>query len=229
MNADPVSQLHYLLAAGNLRGALRHLNDMSPYRFTALYRFGENDLQNLLLIDRQHAAAPTLEPVPVDDSYCTYVQRSRDAFIVEDAASDVRVEAHPKRPVVQAYCGIPLRDANGTLFGTICHFDFEPVPASDHVLALMREVATALDPAAAQAAEATAIEGRVALLGGMLELLADSYEERDGALAAFEDYAAPLREIARARLSAVQADGLDARLLALADALRARPVSQPPG
>ena len=46
---------------------------------------------------------------------------------MEDADLDGRVVDHPKRPVVKAYCGVPIPRTDGSIFGTICHFDFDPV------------------------------------------------------------------------------------------------------
>jgi GAF domain-containing protein len=70
------------------------------------------------------ASSPALE---VRDSYCVFVRDTRQSFTVEDAPRDDRVAGHPKQQTVRSYCGIPLMDRDGNLFGTICHFDYDAV------------------------------------------------------------------------------------------------------
>jgi GAF domain-containing protein len=45
---------------------------------------------------------------------------------------------------VRSYCGVPLVDDDGHMFGTICHFDYGPLPISDDSVALMEAVAPLL-------------------------------------------------------------------------------------
>lgn len=54
------------------------------------------------------------------------------------------MSGHPKQNVVQSYCGIPLMDDDGKLFGTICHFDFEPLPFGEAEVLLLEDVAPLL-------------------------------------------------------------------------------------
>jgi GAF domain-containing protein len=51
------------------------------------------------------------------------------------------VQGHPKQKVVQSYCGISLIDENGELFGTLYHFDFQPILFSDEEAFLLDDVA----------------------------------------------------------------------------------------
>jgi len=79
--------------------------------------------------------------IPVMISYCVFVRNRRSTFTIADSLQDDRVRDHPKRQEVQSYCGVPLRDVNGEMFGTICHFDFRPIPISDANVELMEAVA----------------------------------------------------------------------------------------
>ena len=78
-------QLRFLLAAGKMRHALELLNLLSTCRFTALYRFDQANLQNLVLIDRERADAPLMDTIPTGDSYCAFVQASGATFVVENS------------------------------------------------------------------------------------------------------------------------------------------------
>jgi GAF domain-containing protein len=81
---------------------------------------------------------------PVLESYCIYVRRSASTFTTADSENDERVSGHPKQNTVRSYCGIPLVNEDGSLFGTICHFDFEPMPFSDDEVLLLEDVAPLL-------------------------------------------------------------------------------------
>lgn len=186
-------QLRFLLSKGRIRDALALLNSLTSYRFTALFRFADPGLDNLVLFDRTNDGAPRLESIPVGDSYCTYVRDLHDAFVVEDSLDDVRVERHPKRQTVHSCCGVPLVDANGRMFGTICHFDFDAVPGSDDSVALLREVAAYLDPRQVERTAAGEVEIRIDALRGMLALLLETSTSDQEAIEAFEEYARPLR------------------------------------
>ncbi|HET7228378.1 MAG TPA: GAF domain-containing protein [Longimicrobium sp.] len=133
-----------ILQSEGVRPALRYLNGQSAHRFTAVFRFEGGTLRNLHMIDRDDPAVERCADQPVLESYCIYVRRTAQTFITADSANDERVEGHPKQNVVQSYCGIPLMEEDGTLFGTICHFDFEPLPFGDDEVMLLEDVAPLL-------------------------------------------------------------------------------------
>lgn len=213
------SQLRFLLTAGKVRDALVLLNTLSTYRFTALYRFDAADLHNLVLVDRENSSAPLMETIPVGQSYCEFVLASREAFVLEDSSLDHRVVDHPKRPMVRSYCGVPLRDAQGIVFGTLCHFDFEATDVPQNALALMEEVASYLDPALAVDALAEGFDHRIDVLRGMLELIFVASTDRQSADDAFEEYAAPIRDGARIQLPADRCSAVESKLRRLKDKL----------
>lgn len=233
MSAGPEfrEQLRFLLSKGRVREALALLNSQTPYRFTALFRFGGTGLDNLVLYDRDNAGAPRLATIPVGDSYCTYVRDLHDAFLVEDSLGDPRVEGHPKRREVRAYCGMPLYGAGGELFGTICHFDFEAVAAPGDALDMLAEVAACLDPRQAEETASGELSVRIEALRSMLALLAEVSPSEHEAVEAFEEYARPIRDGA-ARLAGTRQAQLDAHVNALLAELRAtmrtaRPAASP--
>lgn len=135
-----VARFREILGTEGVRPALHYLNGQSAHRFTAVFRFEGGTLRNLHMIDREDHTVERCADQPVLDSYCIYVRRTAEKFITGDSTRDDRVSGHPKQNVVQSYCGIPLMEEDGTLFGTICHFDFEPVPFGDDEVLLLEDV-----------------------------------------------------------------------------------------
>ncbi|MDQ3040451.1 MAG: EAL domain-containing protein, partial [Pseudomonadota bacterium] len=137
-------QLRTIVAEQGARAGLVHLNGLTEHRFTALYRFDGDTLHNAVFYDRENPSATSSESIPVLASYCVFVRDSNAPFHTDCAADDDRLGDHPKRNVIQSYCGVPLRDSDGTMFGTICHFDFAPGRISQENLELMEDIAPAL-------------------------------------------------------------------------------------
>src|ERR1700694_5916980 len=136
------------LKADGLWAAMRWLNDRVPYRFTAIFAFYGDMLRNICLIDKQNQKITKCSDQPITESYCMYIHRSSERFVVEEALLDGRVAVHPKRRSVQCYYGIPLFDSKGKMLGTVCHFDSMPIRVTE-------AVAEALDDLAPLIAQAT--------------------------------------------------------------------------
>ena len=136
--------LKAVLRAGDLRGAVMFLNSLTTHRFTSLFRFDGEVLRNVVFFDRENPEQGAVEDMPVAASYCVFVRDGARTFTVPDAAGDARVDGHPKQPVFRAYCGVPLLDEQGRMFGTICHFDFAPRDISAENVALMEAIAPLL-------------------------------------------------------------------------------------
>lgn len=139
-----VHQVRVTLRVEGVRPALELLNRASAHRFTALFRFEGETLRNLHLIDRDDPSVQRCPDMPVLESYCVYVRDTAGRFLVERSLEDARVEGHPKQRSVQSYCGLPLFDGRGELFGTICHFDFEPIPFTEDEVIVLDEIAAEL-------------------------------------------------------------------------------------
>ena len=148
-----LGQLRAILRDHGIRAALIFLNGLTEHRFTALYRFDKETLRNIYFFDRENPSQDSTPDIPVMASYCVFVRNRRSTFATPDSLQDDRVEGHPKRQIVQSYCGVPLRDVNGEMFGTICHFDFRPIPISDENIELMEAVAPLLKRSVPQAAQ----------------------------------------------------------------------------
>jgi GAF domain-containing protein len=63
---------------------------------------------------------------------------------VEDALADARTLDHPKREALRAYCGVPLLRSDGTLFGTVCHYDERPHPVDPATVVALAQLAARL-------------------------------------------------------------------------------------
>lgn len=142
--SDAVARFRETLRSEGVRPALELLNEVSSHRFTAVFLFDGGTLRNLHLIDREDRSVERSPDVPVLDSYCLYVRDTARQFMTEHALTDARVDGHPKQKVVQSYCGYPLQDVHGELLGTICHFDYSPVPFDEGEIYLLERVAPLL-------------------------------------------------------------------------------------
>jgi GAF domain-containing protein len=121
-----IEGLERILKDGSLREALIYLNTHSRYRYTSIYRFDDNLLHSLFFYDRERPETLTQENIPIADSYCVIIQRTLENFATSNAPKDPRTEGHPNQEVMRSYVGVPLKNRNGDLFGTICHFDHAP-------------------------------------------------------------------------------------------------------
>ncbi len=136
-----LNQFRSILIEDGIRAALMFLNSLTDHRFTALYRFDDEVVRNLYFFDRQNPDVELSTDVPMMASYCVFVRNSGQPLIISDAPQDLRLEGHVARHEVQSYCAIPLLDMGGRMFGTICIFDYIPLPIEDGVVELMESIA----------------------------------------------------------------------------------------
>ena len=139
-----------------MRTLLGLLNGGTPYRYTSILRFDGDRLESVWTLDRQEEGADTFPlDLPVEASYCGLVRDEGAPFVTADALVDPRVEKHPKRAVLRSYCGVPIYRPDGSMFGTLCHYDADPHPVEDGTIAAMQRIAALLGPVLPVAAEAT--------------------------------------------------------------------------
>ena len=140
-NKSALSELNSVFSAKGTRGAIAYLNSLTDHRFTSLYRFDADMLRSVIFYDREHPDMLTCEDISVLASYCVFVRDSGAMFTTHEARCDTRLTNHPKQHTVQAYCGVPLLNQNGKMFGTICHFDFQPRHTADADVELLEYMA----------------------------------------------------------------------------------------
>ncbi len=193
-NSETLEQIQFLIAEGRFKEAMETLNQIGPYRFTALFRIAGDDLHNLVIYDKQAQGAPLLHSMQLSDSYCVFVKNQKDAFIVSDSENDRRVVDHPKRPVVHSYCGVPIMGMSGQVFGTLCHFDYDPIDDDGSSLEWLKAVSELFNPTRSAEMLARGVQPKVDALEAVSMLLGETSISTDEAIAAFEEYARPVRE-----------------------------------
>lgn len=85
-----------------------------------------------------------LRETPREWAFCKHALASGEAFVVGDATLDARFAANPlvtRAPHVRFYAGVPLEDAQGRRFGTLCVLDREPRRLRERELRALRELA----------------------------------------------------------------------------------------
>lgn len=132
------------LASSGLRPALAYLLSLTDYRFIAIFRFEDGQANAAVYVDRENPEVMGVPEVPEQASYCCFVRDAGGVFMTADSMQDPRLEQHPKRPTLRAYCGVPVMDAEGTMMGTLCHYDVVPREPEQIDLELMMQVASAL-------------------------------------------------------------------------------------
>lgn len=138
------AQLAATLRAGGIEAGVRLLNARVPHRYTGIYRLAGNVLQCQALYDKQHEVMPELlAAVPLEDSFCQFVLRDQ-GFQTGDARDDVRLSGHRYQQVILSYHGVPLLDASGALYGSLCHFDFQGLPLTDDEFENMKQASRLL-------------------------------------------------------------------------------------
>ena len=157
-NDKAVAELRTIVGMHGLRAGLIFLNGLAGHRFSALYQFADQTLRNLYFYDRENPEIESADEIPVTASYCVFLRDTGGLFHTSDALRDDRVRSHPKREQIQAYCGVPVFDTAGTVFGSVCHFDLEPRVIADVDVDLMEAFAVLLrdDPGVRARAQAAA-------------------------------------------------------------------------
>jgi GAF domain-containing protein len=136
--------LRAALSRGGPDAALEYLNQGVPHRYTAMYRFDGELLRNVLLCDKLEQVRPDfLLAVPFKHSFCQFVLRDQ-AFRTEDSRQDKRLDGHPYQGVVISYHSVPLTTDDGSLWGTLSHFDMQRRDLSDDEFHLLESAARLL-------------------------------------------------------------------------------------
>jgi GAF domain-containing protein len=139
------ARLDALLRHDGVRGVLAALNERTRFRFTGVYRLDPPMLRNICLFDREN---PTLclagDINTLAETYCAITGATAHPLVIADAPTDDRVVGHAARRSVQSYVGVPVRRADGSAWGTLCHFDGRPRLAPDGEVAVLERAAALL-------------------------------------------------------------------------------------
>ncbi|MCX7279809.1 MAG: GAF domain-containing protein [Burkholderiales bacterium] len=137
-------QFAQTLESKGAREALAYILSLSAYRFIGVFRFQDGKATAALHYDRENPSVTSSAEVPDTATYCCYVRESKGLFTVANALDDARLESHPARNAVLAYCGIPVMDPDGQLLGTLCHYDVVPRDPDTLDIELLLQVASRL-------------------------------------------------------------------------------------
>ncbi len=133
-----------LLAAEGVRAALYSLLRRTDYRYISIFRFKDGMATSAVHVDREDLSVQQAAEVADTATYCCYVRDSHGAFVTADALVDARTSLHVAREAIRAYCGIPIMDPEGTLIGTLCHYDVVPRDPEQLDLELLLQASSAL-------------------------------------------------------------------------------------
>ena len=144
MTKSSLEDLRAILETSGLRPALHFLNGRVPHRYTIVYRFDGEAFYGMCVVDKLREPVPALFiKVPFQDSFCQYTVAD-GAFKTNDTMRESRLAGHLHQVTVQSYCGLPLLDPAGALWGTFCHLDTAPQVMSEaeyeflqHAMALL--------------------------------------------------------------------------------------------
>jgi GAF domain-containing protein len=142
--AESFATFRRVLLAQGARAALAYLVGLSDYRFIGIWRFQDGRANAAVHYDRENPAQLTATEVADTATYCCYVRDSRGVFTTANSLLDPRVQDHPARGAVLAYCGVPIMDAEGALLGTLCHYDLQPRDPAQLDLELLLQAAAEL-------------------------------------------------------------------------------------
>jgi hypothetical protein len=120
------AELERCLADDGIWGALAYLNKRVTHRFTALHIKDVEVLKNVYVHDRDSPAAKPFMNVPVYETFCALVSATEQPLVINDATQDSRAIEAVQHAAIKAYCGLPLYRSDGSLFGTLCHYDYVP-------------------------------------------------------------------------------------------------------
>ncbi len=140
---EQLAQFMSAFDKGGLQGALQYLNARTTFRYTAIYRLDGQMMRNIALYDRQGEAPASLSEVPLGDSFCQFVIKHK-GFATGNSADDERLAGHPYQGLMNSYYGLPLSRKPGTIYGTFCHFDADPMLIPDGEIPLLEAVSTVL-------------------------------------------------------------------------------------
>ena len=141
VNAKLLSGFREALEEGGLSRAMRFLNQSVAYRFSAVYVFSGGTLRNICIIDKLESEVSKTDDIPIEESYCVFIKRTAKPFSVNDSLNDPRVDGHSKQQTIHSYYGLPLMGATGQLVGTLCHFDYDPMPLVEETVDFLDAVA----------------------------------------------------------------------------------------
>lgn len=125
----------------------------------ALISMVGDDEQYFVSQSRSSDAVSPSGRTPLSQSVCRTVVESGVPLVLHDLGTDERFVSHPARSElsVGAYCGVPIRDANGTVLGSFCVVDDERHEWSDATVGILESLAKVVSESLATSVDYTAL------------------------------------------------------------------------
>lgn len=144
MLKDQLVQFEHAVAEGGLRAGLQFLNLRVPHRCTVVYKVDGDNLEMVELVDKLgNPATAVPAPVQLSQSFCQ-ATLLYGQLVTSDSESDKRLDGKTYQGVIKSYVGLPLSHSRGTLFGTLCHYDFTEQPMDDDEFEFLQQAAVIL-------------------------------------------------------------------------------------
>ncbi len=134
-----------ILSTSGLRPALADVLSETDYRYIALFRLNGDRASSTIFYDRTQPDVLLAQEVSATASYCAFTRDAKQPFVTANSLADSRLDGHVSRESVRAYCGIPILTPEGEFLGTLCHYDDVPRDPTQVDMALMCEIASALE------------------------------------------------------------------------------------
>ena len=138
-----MEELLEILESRGLHETLRIFNSRTPHRFTGVCRFDGSLLRNEHLVDQFTPEIRRGEDIPMQHAYCALLRDAHETLEFNDARDDDRVDHDVGSPIV-SYCGVLIRNVDGTPFGTLCHYDVKPCQKRMSDVPLLEAITPAL-------------------------------------------------------------------------------------
>lgn len=123
------------------------MNRRVAHRCTVVYRVDGDNLEMVELVDKLGDPATAVPaPILLSQSFCQVALRDGE-LVTSDSTFDIRLDGKTYQGVIKSYVGLPLSHSRGTLFGTLCHYDFSEQPIDDDEFDFLQKAAAALSKA----------------------------------------------------------------------------------
>jgi GAF domain-containing protein len=134
-----------ILSTDGLRSALADVLVDTDYRYIALFRLNGDLASSAVFYDRFQPDVLLAPEVPATASYCAFTRDTKQPFVTANSLVDSRLDDHVSRESVRGYFGIPILTPEGEFLGTLCHYDVVPRDPTQVDMALMCEIASAVE------------------------------------------------------------------------------------
>lgn len=131
-----------VLRQQGVHAALGYLNARTPHRYTGVFRFDGHHSCNVVLFDRYDSTVRLGQDVPLAEAFCSLIGRQEPAIQIIDATLDPC--AWEVNTLVISYCGVVMRDKQGNIYSTLCHYDLTLCQELAMNLPLLEAAATLL-------------------------------------------------------------------------------------